>query len=329
MSDPSGRLGDRLRRILIELPYIIQNPGVTVGDVARRFGTSPHEVVADLDMLTMCGLPGYTPLELIEVAIGDDDSIAVSMADYFSTPLRLSPAEALTLVVAGAALTSLPDLAGADALRRALGKLERALGVRADGAEGVQVELEGAPVAHIEALRDALDARRRVHIEYLSASTGRLSERDVDPWALIAALGRWYLVGFDHLSGEERMFRTDRLKSVRVLAAEAPIPDDFDPARYRAAFSGTGGDFVTMELSPRVMGWFPEYYPVEHVERLDDGWSRIRLLSGGDRWAAALALRLGRDVRAVEPAAVREEASRLARALAARHGHRDARRASL
>jgi proteasome accessory factor C len=319
MSEVYGRLGNRLRRILVLVPHIIKHPGVTVEEVARRFGTTAAEVVDDLNMVMMCGLPGYTPLELIEVVIGEDGSIEVGMADYFAASLRLSPAEALALLATGAALMSLPEFADADALRRGLDKLEQALGVDADEGEGVQVEVEHAPVAHLERLRDALERHRRVHLEYLSASSGRLSERDVDPWALIAALGRWYLVGFDHSSEEERMFRTDRVKSVEVLETEAPVPADFDPGRYRGAFSGAGGKVVTMELSPRVMGWFSEYYPLEDADELADGWHRIRLLSGGDRWAAALALRLGPDVRNLGPPSVGREAVRLAAAIASRH----------
>ena len=81
MSDAYGRLGNRLRRILIVLPYVIQNPGVTVGDLVHRFGANRLDVLEDLNMIAMCGLPGYTPLELIEVSIGDDDTVLVGMAD--------------------------------------------------------------------------------------------------------------------------------------------------------------------------------------------------------------------------------------------------------
>lgn len=319
MSDAYGRLGTRLQRILVVLPYVIQNPGVTVGELARRFDVDRNDVLDDLRMIAMCGLPGYTPLELIDVSISDDDSVFVGMADYFAAPLRLSPGEALTLYAGAAALTSLPDLADADALHRALAKLGRALGADPEGAEGVRVELEEAPAAHLHTLQRALEERRRVHIEYLSAARGELTERDVNPWALIAALGRWYLVGLDHRSGEERMFRADRIKSVGLLDDEAVPPEDFEPERYRGAFSGSGGEIVTLELSPRVTAWFSEYYPVESSEELADGWHRVRLISGGDHWAATLALRLGTDVRAVAPASVRRHAGRVAAAMIARH----------
>ncbi|HVL65067.1 MAG TPA: WYL domain-containing protein [Actinomycetota bacterium] len=317
MADEYGRLGNRLRRILVVLPYVIQHPGVTLGELAERFGASRRELLDDLNMVAMCGLPGYTPLELIDVSIGDDDSVVVSMADYFAAPLRLSAVEALTLYAGAAAYATVEELDGADSLQRALAKLRSALG--APGSDELQVDVDAAPGEHLATIRRALEERRRVRLEYFSATRGALTDREVDPWGMIAALGRWYLVGLDHDSGEERIFRIDRVKSAALLDDPAPVPDDFDPGRYRGGFSGAGGGEVTMELSPRAAEWFPEYYPVEETRVLDDGWTRVTLRSGGDHWAATLLLRLGKEARAVEPESVRRAARNLAEAVAARH----------
>ncbi|HET7483698.1 MAG TPA: WYL domain-containing protein [Actinomycetota bacterium] len=309
----AGRVGRRLSRILLMLPYAIQHPGVTVGELARKFGVPKREVMEDLQLVFLCGLPGYGPGDLIDVWF-DDDRVEVRMADYFAAPLRLTPSEALILYAGAEALVQLPGLEGADSLRGATEKLRRAL-----GAGGVGVRVEHSPEAHLDALRDALEERRRVHLEYLSASRGSMTDRDVDPWGLVAALGRWYLVGFDHLSGEERMFRVDRIKSVSARDAVVEVPDDFDPERYRGAFVGDETqEHVTFEISPAAARWFEDYYPVATSAELDDGWRRVTLLSSGTRWAATLLLRLGADVRKVEPEAVMQEARTLAEEIARR-----------
>src|ERR671918_2429255 len=159
------------------------------------------------------------------------------MADYFATPLRLTPAEALALYAGAGALLELPDMEAADALGRALYKLGRALGQGRDGPRGIAVRVEPGPSEHVASLRRALTERKRVVIDYYSAGRGELTQREVDPWGLVAALGRLYLVGRDSLSGEERMFRTDRIKTVVVTVDDAEVPDEFDPERYRGAFS--------------------------------------------------------------------------------------------
>lgn len=321
MTQTGGRLGRRLRRILLLLPYVIRHPGVSVDELAAKFGVAKRELIDDLNLVFLCGLPGYGPGDLIDVSL-DDDRVYVRMADYFASPLRLTPAEALTLLAGGAAITGLPGMEGADALGRGLAKLGRALGVdqgRA-GDRGIEVGVEAGPAKHLEDLQTALAERRQVRLEYLSSTRGMLTERLVDPWGLVAALGRWYLVGLDHLSGEERMFRTDRMKSVVITDAAAEPPAELHLDRYRRAWvGGRGGMELTFEISPAAARWFEDYYPVETAEDLPDGWRRVTLEAGGERWAATLVLCLGRDVRAVQPAAVSDEARRIAAELAVRH----------
>lgn len=312
----STRTTQRLQRILALLPYAIRYPGTTIEELAERFGASRAQVLADLHLVELCGVPGYTPDTLIEVEIANG-GVYVRMADYFSQPLRLTPVEALALCAGAAALAELPGMEHADALRSGLAKLGAVLG--APGRAGIDVELEAGALGHLEALQTALAERRRVRLEYFSAGRGELTARAVDPWGLIAALGRWYLVGLDHLSGEERMFRVDRIKAVEVTAEEAAVPEDFDAEGYRGAFKGAGRLTLTLELSARAAAWFEDYYPVSAAGDTGDGWRRVELPAGGVPWAALLVLRLGADARAVEPSEVVAEARRLARTIAARH----------
>jgi proteasome accessory factor C len=310
----------RLRRILALLPYAMKHPGVTVGELARKFDVSRNEIVADLDLVFLCGLPGYGPGDLIDVSI-EDDRVHVRMADYFSAPLRLAPAEALALYAGGQALIAMPDMQQADALRRALAKLGRALGMPGGSdASELHLSLQPGPAQHLATLGRALRESRRVRLEYLSASRGELSERVVDPWGLIVAWGRSYLVGWDHLSEDERMFRTDRIKMAELTDESSNPPSDFDPGRYGRAFVARGGErTISLEVSPAVARWFGDYYPVTAVRKLDDSWQRVELAADSDHWAAIVVLRLGKEVRAVQPESVAASARELARAIADAH----------
>lgn len=318
-----------MRRILLMIPYVVRHPGVSLDDLSERFGVDKRTLVDDLQLIFFCGLPGYTPADLIEVSF-EGGRVYVDTADYFATPLRLTPAEALALYAGGAAVLELPGMEQADALRRALAKLGRALGGggsgrgggsggegEGDGPAGVAVRVEPGPADHVATLRRALTEGVRVSVEYLSAARGELTAREVDPWGLVAALGRLYLVGLDHLSGEERMFRTDRIKSVTATEHPAEVPAEFDPERYKGAFSHRGGENVVFEISPEAAEWFADYYPVKDQRELHDGWRRVTLTSGGERWTATLLLRLGRHVRNVERPTDLENARELAEAIAA------------
>ncbi|MGH2750201.1 MAG: helix-turn-helix transcriptional regulator [Actinomycetota bacterium] len=316
MTASQGRLSKRLQRILTMLPYVIANPGVEVSELAAKFDAQEKELVKDLEMLWFCGLPGYGPGDLIEVHL-DGDRVYVDMADYFSKSLRITAVEGLALYAGGAAISSLPGMERAEALRRALEKLGTALNANEGESPGIAVTLEPGSPSHLEDLQAALTGKWRVELEYLSASRGELTERAVDPWGLIAALGHWYLVGLDHLSAEERMFRTDRIKRVTVTNEPVEIPDDFDPDAYKGAFSGGGSSTLTFEIAPGVAAWFEDYYPVTSAEWLEDGWRRVTLVTGGERWAATLIARLGAEVRNVEPPEMLAAARRLASSIAA------------
>jgi proteasome accessory factor C len=300
------------------LPYAIRHPGVSIEELTQKFGFSRRGLIADLELVFLCGLPGYGPGDLIDVSI-EGDRVYVRMADYFAAPLRLTPAEALTLCAGAQAIADLPGMETAGALRRAVKKLDRALGtVENRAVPGISVALD-SPIQHLKALGDALSRGRRVVLEYLSASRATLTTREVDPWGLVAALGRWYLVGWDHLRSDERMFRVDRIKSVTATDVPAGIPADFDPQVYGRAFAGRGDSRLTLEISAAAAEWFEDYYPVIGSAVLDDGWRRVELVASSDRWAASLLLRLGGDARAVSPASVVREATALASALAHRH----------
>lgn len=311
-------LDKRLTRILLLIPYLLKNPGTTTGELAERFGVAEEVVSEDLQLVYVCGLPGYGPGDLIDVSF-TGDQVFVDTADYFGTPLRLTPAEALALYAGGQAVLELPGMEEAGALRRALRKLGSALGAGRPESS-VEVHLAGGPARHMEVLGRALTDSRRVRMEYFSASRGVLTERTIDPWGLVATLGRWYLVAFDHLSSEERMFRVDRIKGAELLDEAAEVPADFDPSSYREVFRARPEqEVLSFEISAETSGWFIDSYPCRSVTELDDGWFRVELVAGGRAGAAALLLRLGPHVRAVEPDELRQQARTLAAAIAARH----------
>ena len=58
----------------------------------------------------------------------------------------------------------------------------------------------------------------------------RQADRSVDPWRLDFQRGRWYLTGFDHLRGEERNYRLDRIDG--PVATDGPASE---PPRPRPA----------------------------------------------------------------------------------------------
>lgn len=299
-------LDERFKRLLLLVPYVLKRPGVSLSEVCNRFGIKKSELIADLNILFVCGLPGYGPGDLIEYET-DGNHLWIRMADYFSRPLRLTPAEGLLLYSGAKALAAVGE---ADpALEKAVERLREALGPEA--LTRISVGLEEA--GEIKVIRQGLESRRKIHLVYQSQSKDEVTERNVDPWALFISGGRWYLVGWCHRVKDERIFRLDRIRSAEVLDESAEIPEDFDLTKYRDVYVESADAIpVVIDISPEA-SWVPDYYPLVQQEALDDGWTRISLTVGGVAWLERLLLRLGQQARVVEPSWLEENVKETAR----------------
>lgn len=306
----SRRTARRLTRILSMLPWVIAHPGATVDEVCERFSYSRRELLEDLDLVFVCGLPGYGPGDLM-VAYVDEDEIVVDMADYFARPLRLSPAEALGLLASGMALLSTGQ--GSPALEGAVEKLLRAL--VPEGADAVAVELAEEP-GLVSTLREAAREGRVVRMTYTSLGKGETSDRSVEPWSVFSTLGNWYLSAHCRTAGGERVFRLDRIRHLGGSDERFDPPDDPPPPEVR--YTPSEDDVrATILLGPRA-GWVAEYYPLEVVEERD-GEMVVRFSAGDPAVAARLLLRLGPDAELMEGEEVREALGDLRRRILARY----------
>jgi proteasome accessory factor C len=312
---------EQLPRLLSLVPYLLTRPGAQLADVARTFGVSEQQIARDLELVYMCGLPGYFPGDLIEVDITASGRITVSNADTIGRPLRLSRDEALALIVGLRMLADLPGLHDRHAVDSALAKLEGAAGSAAAASAAVAVEVDppsGSPET-VVAVDRALRERRRLHLQYYVPARDETTERDVDPMRVSVVAGRSYLEGWCRSAEAVRLFRLDRITAVSVLDAPADPPPDAEPRDLDAGLFQPGPDdlAVTLEVGPAGR-WVPEYYPCESVEELPDGGAVIRLRTPDTRWIRRLALRLGAAGRVVAPAALVEAvAADAAAALAA------------
>jgi len=310
-----GRKGadEKLQRMLALVPWVAARDGPTLQEVCERFGCTEAELVADLDRLFMCGLYPYTPDVLIEVDVADG-RVWIRYADYFSRPLRLTPAEGLALLAAGKTVQSFPGADQSGPLARGLAKLARTLGVAGDDALDVALATVSEEV--MATLRTAVDQRRQVELDYYSFGRDEVTRRVVDPYAVFSAGGQWYLSAYCNAVDDDRLFRIDRVRAATAL----PTPVEHTEGSVAAAVYNARPDDprVTLELAPTAR-WVAEQYPVEKSEDRRGGRLRVSLAVSERAWLERLLVRLGSDGRMVkssDPAladAGREAACRILR----------------
>ncbi len=289
---PAGRAPapERLGRLLAIVPWVAAHDGPAIAEVCARFGVAEDELLADLDLLFLCGVHPFTPDTLIEVDVADG-RVWIRFADYFRRPLRLTPQEGLALVATGAALLAVPGGDPDGTLASALAKLDAVVGVGRDDA--VDVELGPAPAGILEAVRAGAERSRSVRIDYWSFGRDRHSTRVVHPWRVFSAGGQWYLRAWCESAAGERLFRVDRITGAEVLDEcfdAGEIPDD----STRLFHPDPSSPRLVVDLAPGAH-WVAESYPNEGVEDLGDGRLRVTLRVGERAWAERVLLRAGTD----------------------------------
>lgn len=292
----------RLRRVLDLASFLMARPGVTVDEAARQMDADPGEILRDLDMLFLCGLPPYTPTDLFEVYV-DGESIWLTGAEPLEQPFGMSKYEAIRSLAAARIVLGLPGGEGTPELAGAAEKLEAAV-----GEEPLVIDRE--PDVVLGSLERALAAGKAIEITYLSAARNEETVRVVDPCRLATMSGRTYLSAWCRNAGAMRSFRTDRIREVVLLEEEAKRVDTDISIGYAAARDDLR---ATLELGPEA-AWVVRGVPLEQVEPAGDGY-RVVVASPDREFLVRLVLQVGSALRSVEPAWLREDVAARAEAL--------------
>ena len=137
------------------------------------------------------------------------DGYRIARHDYELGEIDLEPDEAAAVALA-ARLWDTPGLAGA--AHGAVLKL-RAAGVEVDetGTGPVQPRVRAVEPA-FGPLLAAVQAGQVVTFPHRRGGpTGEVTQRTVEPWGVVSARGRWYLVGHDRDRADVRSFRLSRI----------------------------------------------------------------------------------------------------------------------
>lgn len=284
------------------LPWVIANPGSTVDAVCQRFGYTRGELIKDLDLVFVCGLPGYGPGDLM-VAYVDDDRVVVDTADYFASAPKLTATEGLALLASG--MTVMATGQGSDVLASAVDKLGHAL--LPDGEDVITIDVS-AEHDLAAGLRAAATGGQVVEITYTTLSRGDTRNRAIEPWSVFTSLGNWYVSAWCREAADERVFRLDRIQRVAQTSERFQPPSS--PPAPEIRYTPSEEDVVAViDLSPRAF-WVTDYFPVDVLRESSDV-KRIRFSAYDPAVAAQLLLRLGSTAELVEGAEVKSALSDL------------------
>mgnify|MGYP000211921278 FL=1 len=214
---------ERTARLLDLVPYINTHQGIALKDLASVFEVSNAQMVNDLTTLWMCGLPGYTPLELMDLDF-ESGYVNISNAPTLAKPRSVTFDEGVALIL------------GLDLLRATIPTdrsdlLEKIDSLSARLSSIINLNSTFSVIAPINqgvsaAIDEALASRSSLEIEYHSMYRDEITQRTIFPIEIIQVEGQQYLSSYCYSATDFRQFKLDRIQKAVVTQESKTIPED-------------------------------------------------------------------------------------------------------
>ena len=203
---------NRALRTMDLIPYILENPGVSITKLAKQFSVTEKQIESDLQLVFMCGLPGYTPYELIDL-IFEEGIVSIIDPQVLDKPRRFTKSE---LVVIALGLQLLGELSSSDSTRLSKIKLLSNKITQLGGSNSVIFAPSSSKSPFVEVISKAITNKKSLTIQYQSLVKDEVSIRTIFPHNLYFMNGNLYLSAMDLAAKADRVFKVELIKTCEV-----------------------------------------------------------------------------------------------------------------
>ena len=230
-------------RALALLLALSGGKAMPASELAKRFEVSLRTIYRDVDRLLRLGVP-------VEAERGAQGGYRLAEG-YLQPPVGLTRSETAALLVALAVVRGLKATPFEADLETAEKKLLASLPGPArvllkEGSRIVAVEpvpedlfhwekpvsapLDGGPA--VNGFLDGILKSRRVRLMYENPYRATVREHEIEPQGILFDRDRWYLIGRSLDYGEERIWRADKVQSIKLTGFAFRPDRQFDIRRY-------------------------------------------------------------------------------------------------
>jgi proteasome accessory factor C len=278
----------RTARLLDLVPYLTTHQGIAISELANTFNTTVKEITDDLNTLWMCGLPGYTPLELIDLEF-ESGFVSIRNAETLAAPRALDRAEALSIYMGLDLLSAELEQSNASVVSEIENLQEQ---LRSQLISAPQVQIEASLASELRALiLRAIRRRGWLEITYHSAANDQVSKRQVAPYELSQSGSYEYLQGYCDSAKAVRNFRADRIVNIKEIA------DQVWPSNQVVAKEEAIEYQVKVNSASRQV--------LEVLPQVAPGSATATIQGYSAQWISRAILSLGGQVEAVSPSEIR------------------------
>lgn len=323
MSSNRPTLGPMLKtstRLLRLLSLLQSRRHWTGAELCERLEVDARTVRRDVDRLRELGYPVQA-----SAGVGGGYRLAAGAS---LPPLLLDDDEAVAMVVAlRSAASSVARIE--DTAVGLLGKLDQLLPARLRRRVGALYSVtlslgqnqESPDVDTLTELAGACRDHRLLELDY-SDRGGRASSRTIEPLRLVNSGRRWYLLAWDRSRDDWRLFRADRIRSLRCGGGFVPrkFPEDVAAYVQRSISQVISGEGLRVRLRGSAETLAPTLPPWCGVlEHIDDSSSLLHVRGDSAEEILALLALTGVEFELIDGAErvaqLREVAQRLLRGL--------------
>jgi proteasome accessory factor C len=235
---------DQTARLLDLVPFLITHQGISLNELASHFKVSEDVLLDDLNTLWMCGLPGYTPLELIDLAF-DSGYVTIRNASTLAAVRTMSSSEIASLLFGLDLLRQSVDAADTDTYIRI-----EALSKKLQSRIGKVVFSADTSGRFYALISKAIVDRSSLLIRYFSLGNDEMSERIVSPLHFFNLQGDQYFEAFCHAANSIRTFKLDRVEQAEFVPTPAGKQESGakDSSKVRALATVHRGDRAAAEV---------------------------------------------------------------------------------
>ena len=301
-------------RALDLIPYIIKHQGVSVSELATVFDTTTKEIARELSLLHLCGLPGYSHLELIDLSYEDGESVEVLDPQVLDRPRNLSRSESIAVLLG---LDQLAILARDAQTRNEIQALRNRLARNlAHTVDQITVAGDAGTESFLSEITTAIKEHCSLEFDYLSGGVGEPTHKRIAPLAIEKTREHAYLEGIDLQFKARRTYRLDRITSLNL--GEILFEEHFEFSKGNTPVP------VALEkvnplvkISPARIGrlFAEDHQRIVESNSRDGDYCFIQLAEVGKDWLLRTLISLDGDVQIISEGEFKEEFESMAQRL--------------
>lgn len=206
----------RVARAMDIIPYVLENPGIKIETLATKFGVDQKQIIKELELIFLCGLPGYTPYELIDLTF-EDGFVTIIDPQLFDKPRKFTETEGVIINLGLVLLkNSISDTNQIQVIDHLIQKLTAKFKVTSSAV----IEKLSKPDFYDE-ITKSINQNDSICIDYASISEDSLYQRLIKPLRISIRNGFYYLYATDLEKDVDRVYRMDQIRSISSIQSNS------------------------------------------------------------------------------------------------------------